>query len=97
ISRVLQRPALAEREGRLDQGEVRERLGEVAELAQGDGVVLLGEEAEVVAKVEQALEQLARFVVPALQREDGSEPEGTGQEHTLVSRQSVHAGLLGSV
>src|SRR6266487_6942846 len=57
------RAALAEDEGRLDQCEVRERLRKVAELAAGDGVVLLGEKADVVAQVEQPFEELARFVV----------------------------------
>ena len=41
---------------------MRECLREVAELARGHGVVLLGEESDVVPDVEQALEQLACLV-----------------------------------
>src|SRR5947208_2637624 len=47
------RAAFAEDERGLDQREVRERLRKVAKLAAGDGVVLLGEEADVVAQIEQ--------------------------------------------
>ena len=46
-------------------------------------VVLLGEQAEIVAEVEQALEQLARLVVPALEPEDADEPERAGEEDAL--------------
>jgi hypothetical protein len=49
--------ALLEGHGRPDQCEVRERLREVAELPPGDRVVLLGEEADVVAEIEQPLEE----------------------------------------
>src|SRR3546814_15407414 len=41
----------------VDQADMRERLREVAELAAEPRVVLLGEQAEVVAQCEQALEQ----------------------------------------
>ena len=59
----------AERDRRVDEREVRERLREVAELPARSRVVLLGEQADVVAEVEQPLEELARLVVLALQRQ----------------------------
>ena len=53
--------ALPEHQRGVDQREVGERLREVAELAAGDRVVLLGQQADVVAQAEQALEELARL------------------------------------
>jgi hypothetical protein len=45
---------------------VRKRLGEVAELPLGTGVVLLGEQADVVADREQSLVDLAGLVATSL-------------------------------
>src|SRR5438093_13644001 len=81
--------AFAEDERRLDQREVRERLRKVAELAPGDGVVLLGEEADVVAQVEQTLEELARFLVAPLERQHGGEPERTRKEDAFAAGEAV--------
>src|SRR5438093_4385009 len=83
------RAALAEDERRLDQREVRERLRKVAELAPGDGVVLLGEEADVVAQVEQTLEELAGFLVAPLERQHGGEPERTRKEDAFAAGEAV--------
>ena len=63
LARCSHAAALGEGHGRTDEREVRERLREVPELTPRDGVVLLGEQADVVAEVEQPLEQLARLVV----------------------------------
>ena len=48
---------------------MRERLREVTDLPAGHGVVLLRQQADVVAEVEQPLEQLARLVRPSLKGE----------------------------
>ena len=51
------------------------------------------EQADVVAEVEQPLEQLARLVVPALPREHLGEPERARQEDALAGRQPVDLAL----
>src|SRR5712691_2602591 len=81
--------ALAEDDRGVDEREVRECLRKVSELAVRDRVVLLGEQADVVAQVEQSLEQLARLLDVALQREHVREPERARQEHALARRQPV--------
>ena len=55
-----------------------------------DRVVLLRQQADVVAQVEQALEQLARLGVPALQRQRVGQPERARQEHALAGLDAVH-------
>ena len=50
--------------GRVDQADVGEGLGEIAELAAGARVVLFGQKAEIVAHREQALEQRDRANIP---------------------------------
>ena len=82
------------RERGADEREVGERLREVAELAAGDRVVFLGEQADVVAEVEQPLEQLARLVVPALQRQHLDEPERAGEEDALAGGQPVDVAVV---
>ena len=73
-----------------------ERLREVADLPPPRDVVLLGEQAEVVGQPEQPLEQRARLVDAAVERERADQPERAGQELALVARQSV-VGLGGRV
>src|SRR5438477_12902372 len=51
LARLAHAPALGEGERRTDQRQVREGLREVAELPAADGVVLLGEEPDVVSEV----------------------------------------------
>ena len=65
---------------RVDQREVRERLREIAELAAAAGIVFLGEQPDVVARRQQALEQLARLVVASLQDVVVGEPEAAGRK-----------------
>ena len=66
-----------------------ERLGEVADLAASRDVVLLREQAEVVAQPEQAVEQRSGFVDPAVEGERADQPERAGEELSLVARQPV--------
>ena len=68
---------------------MRERLREVADEALEARVVLLREQAEVVAEREQALEHLARLVELAEQDEVVHEPEGAEEERALSRRQPV--------
>src|SRR5688500_6670849 len=77
----------------VDERDVRERLGKVAEETARCGVVLLGEEADIVCKSEEALEKLARLFPAALQAERVGEPEAAGKEHALARRQAVDAAL----
>ena len=62
-------------EGRVHEREVRERLGEVAEQPARLRVVLLRQQAEVVAEIDQPPEQLVRLVVAAEQLVAVAEPE----------------------
>ena len=58
------------------------------------GVVLLRDEAEVVAKPEQPLVQLDRLVAATLLVEDGGEPERAREEHALARREAVDVRVL---
>src|SRR5262249_37711341 len=73
-------------EGRVYEREVSEGLGEIPEHAFRLGVVLLREEPEVVAEVDEPTEQVVRIVVAAEQLVAVTQPEGTGQEHALARR-----------
>src|ERR1700722_7911261 len=52
----------AEAEGGVDQGHMRERLREVAHEAPGQRVVLLREQAEIVAQGQESLEELLGLI-----------------------------------
>ena len=78
--------ALADRDRCADEREVRERLGEVPELPAGHRVVLLGEEPDVVAEIQQPLEELARLVVLALEGEHLGQPERAREKDALARR-----------
>src|SRR5829696_8377610 len=82
--------ALGQVVGRVDEGDVGERLGEVAELAAGRRVELLSQQADVVAEGEEALEDGQRLLTPAHQGQVVGQPEGAGQERPLAGRQPVH-------
>src|SRR5262245_28428988 len=75
--------------GRVHEPDVRERLREVAEQPLLVRVVLLGEQAEVVADSEQPLEERARLVPAAEGGEAVDEPERARQEHALAGREAV--------
>ncbi len=63
-----------------------EGLREIAELAAGGRVVLFGEQAEVVADREQALEDRARFIPAAGERVIIGQPKGAKQEGAFAAR-----------
>src|SRR3712207_708969 len=62
--------------GGVDQPDVGERLREVAELPPGERVVLLGQQADVVADRQQVLERPPGVLVPAEQGVVVGQPEG---------------------
>src|SRR3954453_13893492 len=74
---------------RLDQGEVRERLREVAEVAAGVSVELLRVEPERRGDPEQALHQVAGALLLADDRQRRDQPEGADQEAALLAREPV--------
>ena len=74
---------MAEVVGGVDEGDVGERLRKVADLPPRARVVLLGEQADVVAQREQPLEQRPRLVVAPLQDVVVGEPEAAGEERAL--------------
>ena len=85
---------------RVDQRQVGERLREVAELAPGHRVVLLGQQPHVVAQTQQPLEQLAGLVAPARSSparrpartsRPGRRPRRAGRPSTRRPRRAVAA------
>jgi hypothetical protein len=70
----------------VDERHMAEGLREVADQSAGLGVVLLGEESDVVAQGQQPFEDLPGLVVPSLQGVVVGEPEGAGQKGTLAGR-----------
>src|SRR6185437_1558217 len=75
----------------LDQAEMRERLREVPDQLAGVRVDLLGQQADVAAEPQQALEQLSRTLQLAGAREALHEPERADRERRLVSGKPVYA------
>src|SRR3546814_647506 len=73
----------------VDERDVREGLGEVAELVAAVRVVLLGEQADVVADRQQVLEPGERVLAPADQRQRVAEPEAAREKRALARRQAV--------
>ena len=59
----------------LAERDMGERLGEVAELSTADGVVLLGEKADIVSQTQQALVERGGLGVAAHQGQAVNEPE----------------------
>jgi hypothetical protein len=51
------------------------------------GVVFLGQRADVISRVEQPLEQLARFGVSTCEQQRVDQPEAARQECTLAGWQ----------
>ena len=80
---------LVDGQGGRHQSQVRERLGDVAELAARPRVVLLGKQADVVAQRQQVIHELARLGDLALERQHLDQPERAGQERSLAGRQAV--------
>src|SRR3954453_11353603 len=80
---------LRDRPRGVDQADVAEGLGEVAEQLSRRRVDLLGEQAEVVAVAGRGLEDLAGPVGPAGERERLGEPESAEEESAPLARQPV--------
>src|SRR3954454_18396389 len=70
----------AEHERGRDEREVRQRLREGSELSFRHGVVLLREQPDVVAQVEETLEDLARLIMMPLLVKHRGEPERAREE-----------------
>ena len=50
---------------RIDQRDMRKGLREIAQHAPGNGIVFLGQEADIVAEREKKLEELHRLIAPS--------------------------------
>src|SRR5690606_20017830 len=75
------------------QRHVAERLREVAHLAAGGRVPLLGEQPQVVAERQQPLEQLPGLLLPADGQQRVGHPEAAGEEGALVAGELVRGAL----
>src|SRR6267142_1408864 len=73
----------------VDQADVREGLREVADEPSRVRIVLLGQEADVVADVEEALEERAGLGPPPLQGQIVGEPERARQKRPFARREPV--------
>ena len=82
--------------GGLDQREVGEGLGEVAEVVRGARVELLRVEPERRGDPQELFHQVAGALLLADDRQAGDQPEGADQEAPLLARHAV-VGLVGAV
>jgi len=76
---------LVKLDGADDQREVAECLRGVAELSASGGVPFLGEKANVITQVEQALEEGGGVGLTSGAVERVDQPEGAGEEDALAS------------
>src|SRR5690348_16416090 len=76
--------------GGVDQPDVAECLRGVPELAMGHRVVLLAEQAQIVASRQQPLEQRSRLLGAPDPVQRVSKPERARQEGTLRSGQPIN-------
>jgi hypothetical protein len=76
---------------------VAEGLGEVVHHPTGSDVVLLGEQADVVAERKQPLEDRQGLVASAHQHQAVGVPVGRHQERAFTGRQAVDAAVVGLV
>ena len=83
--------------GGLDEGEVREGLREVAEVAGGLRVVLLREQPERRGRRYDALHEGARRLRLTHDRERRHEPEGADHEAALLAGEPVVDSALGEI
>src|SRR6185369_15616044 len=82
--------AASERDRRVDEADVGERLREVAELLAGLGIDLLGEEAEVVGAREHRSDgALGLLGAAAAEREIFRRPEAADAERAFARRLGV--------
>src|SRR5271170_4539477 len=79
--------------GRIDQRNVGEGLRKISELTSKNRIVLLGQQANVIAQPEQTLEEIPRLLMAAGQRIIVREPERTRHERSLTRRQSIDPAL----
>src|SRR5580704_10022005 len=82
--------------GGVDNRGVRKRLRKIAEKTLRDGVVFLGEEAEIVSEGKQAVEQFHGVRPPADQVEAVGEPKAAGKKNPFTRGQSIGA-LTGAI
>src|SRR5579863_9295822 len=77
----------------IDQRDMSKGLREISQLAAKNGIVFFGEQADVVAHIQQTSEQVARLLSAAGQRIVIGEPEGARQEGSLTRWQAIDASL----
>ena len=82
-----------ENQGSLDEREVGECLREVAKLPESDRIVLLRQQPDIIAQVKETLEELARLVGLALQREYPRQPERARKGDSVAADKAVDAFL----
>src|ERR1700735_942760 len=78
---------------RVDERDMGKCLRKISELAAKNGIVLLGQQADVIAQIEQTQEKLPRLLMTTRDCIVVREPERARQERSLTRRQPVDAGL----
>src|ERR1700722_2395182 len=75
----------------MNQREMRKRLGEVADLQPGPGVIFLAEKAEIVTQRQQTVQQGRRLRDATLQLVDVGEPEAAREKDPFAGRQAIRS------
>src|SRR5438067_933305 len=89
-SSFVRRPVLAGKAvGGVDERQVRQRLGKIAELDSGFDVIFFGEQADIVADRKEALEDAPALFGSALENEVVGEPEAAREKNAFARRQAV--------
>src|SRR5664279_5990649 len=78
-------------QGAVDEGEVAECLRSVPQLPVRTGIPFLTQQTDIVAQVQQPLEECDSLVGSSGALESVHEPEGTREEHALATRQAIIA------
>src|SRR5580698_8220316 len=73
----------------VDQGDMREGLGEIADQTLELDIELFREQAEVVAQLEKAFEESLRIFDAADGLERADHPEAAGQKNSFAARKPV--------
>ena len=76
---------------------MRESLRKISQLTLLAWIVLFGKQSEIVAHIEQALEQFSRFLFPAEKVPAIGEPKRAGKKCSFGSWQSINARFLWSI
>ena len=87
----MRRPDIVQVQCRSNQREVRECLREISDLASRLRIILFSKQADVVAKLQQALEQRRCFGVAVLQHVIVGQPEAAREKYAFTRRQTVVA------